>query len=376
MLYALLSYPVAHASVQPSHGSALQTPGLRARWRLCHGSRRVWSWATGVLLALGAAQWAWAEPLSFASAPAGQGYSKVFANLNAVCGAKVPMQEVNTASGLENLMALSEKTATLGVAQYDTWLALSSGDESIAKLRGLATVGYNLMHIVVLAAGVTKAEGRQCVGGKEIFGKCIWGEWKENSSTTFFKTELQLKGHKVAAVGAAQGLARAFLNTKLELDLTVIDVAAQPGKSAESVALDKLKSGEVQAVIFMGSHPEATISALKNGDKANDKFALASFYGNGGNGMKIIKKNYKNLNAFNTAFLAVPNILWVRPVEPNGDTGKQINELKTCLSNNLQTLQDKEGFESGWAEASMTMPDDVPVWTHSSNSATTLKAKK
>lgn len=318
-----------------------------------------------------------AEPLSFTTAEAGKGYSKIFSNLNAMCGSKVPMQEVNTSGGLDNLVSLSEKTSTIGIAQYDTWLALSKGDEAIGRLKGLATVSYNLMHIVVLAGGISKVENKQCVGGKEVFGKCIWGEWKDNVNTTLIKTELQLKGLKVAVVGAAQGLARSLLNDKLELNLTLIDVPPLQGKPAETQAIDKLKSGEVQAVIFMGIHPEAAVAALKNGDKPNEKFSLTSFYGSAPSGFKLIKKNYKNINAYNVTFLAVPNILWVRSVDPGGDTGKQINELKNCFSANLQTLQDKEGFESGWAEASLSMPDDVPVWiapTAPPNAA--AKAKK
>jgi TRAP-type uncharacterized transport system substrate-binding protein len=303
-----------------------------------------------------------AAALSFASAAPSKGYSRLFANINAVCGAKLPLKEINTSDGLDNLIHLSEKNATLGIAQYDTWAGLSVGDESIKNLKGLATLSYSLMHIVVLAGGTSVVEGKRCEGGKAILGKCVWGNWKDSVSTVTIKNETQLKGHTVAAVGAAQGLARNFLNKHMDLGLKIVDVAPTPSKSAEALALDKLKSGEVQAVLIMGSYPESTISLLKNSDKPREKMALATFNSTPGKAFRVVKKNYKNLDAYNLPFLAVPNILWARPVDPNGETGKQIHELQNCLSANLQTLQDKEGFESGWTDASMAVPDTIGAW--------------
>lgn len=297
-----------------------------------------------------------AQSLAFASGEAKKGYSKVFANINDVCGSTVPLKEVNTNGGLENLTTLADKGATVGISQIDTWQSLSGGDEAINRLRGLVSLNSNLMHIVVSQAGYKKETGKECVE-KKLLGGC---KTERSVFQTFvISNEKDLKGLTIAAVGSAQILARTYLNKKLELGLDVKDVDALGGKSGDARAFEMLKAGQVQAVITMGAYPSGPVGSLKQADG----FTLANFSQQVGGGYKVVKKNYKGLGAFNVPFLAVPNILWVRPVDPNGTIGQQITSLKSCLTANLKRLQDEDGFEPSWADATLSLPDDVQSWS-------------
>jgi TRAP-type uncharacterized transport system substrate-binding protein len=299
-----------------------------------------------------------AQSLAFASGEAKKGYSKVFSNINEVCNASVPLKEVNTNGGLDNLTTLVDKGATVGISQIDTWQSLSGGDEAIGRLKGVVSLNYNLMHIVVQQTGYNA--GRQC-SGKEVLGKCVTGDWQPVMKV--IEKDTDLKGLSVAAVGSAQVLARTYLNKKLSLGLDVKDVDAAGGKSGDARAIEMLKAGQVQAVITMAAYPSGPIGALKQ----SDGLSLANFTQQVGGGYRVVKKNYKGLGAFNVPFLAVPNILWSRPVDPNGETGQQVTALKTCLVKNLKHLQDGEGFEPSWADATLALPDDIPAWSGTTN---------
>jgi TRAP-type uncharacterized transport system substrate-binding protein len=297
-----------------------------------------------------------AQSLAFASGEAKKGYSKVFANINDVCNASVPLKEVNTNGGLENLTTLVDKGATVGISQIDTWQSLSGGDEAIGRLKGIVSLNSNLMHIVVSQAGYKKETGKECTE-KKLLGGCKTE--KSVFQTIVISSDKDLKGLTVAAVGSAQVLARTYLNKKLNLELDVKDVDALGGKSGDVRAFEMLKAGQVQAVITMGAYPSGPVGLLKQ----SDGLALANFTQTVGGGYKVVKKNYKGLGAFNVPFLAVPNILWARPVDPNGPIGQQITALKSCLTTNLKRLQDEDGFESSWADATLALPDDVPAWS-------------
>ena len=297
-----------------------------------------------------------AQSLSFASGESKKGYSKLFANINDVCNASVPLKEINTNGGLDNLTTLIDKGASVGISQIDTWQSLSNGDEAIGRLKGVVSLNYNLMHIVVQQGGYNA--GRQC-SGKEAFGKCLNGDWQPIMKV--IEKDTDLKGLTVAVVGSAQVLARTYLNKKLALGLDLKDVDAKAGKSGDQIAFDMLRAGQVHAVITMAAYPAGPTSV--GGLKQNDGLTLANFTQQVGGGYRVVKKNYKGLGAFNVPFLAVPNILWARPVDPNGPIGQQITALKSCINAKLKRLQDEEGFEPSWADATLALPDDVPAWS-------------
>ena len=325
----------------------------------------------GIVLLLVLCSNSFAQSLAFASGEKGKGYSKIFANVNDVCNASVPLKEFNTGGGLDNLTVLADKGATVGLSQIDTWQSLSNnGDEAIGRLKGVISLNSNLLHIIVQQAGFQKQTGTQC-SVPEVFGKCAGTRTPVFQAVVITK-DTDLKGLTVAAVGSAQLLARTYLSKKLELELDVKDVDAAGGKSGDALAIEMLKTGKVQAVITMAAYPSGPVSAIKQADG----LSLANFTKQVSGGYKVVKKNYKGMGAFNVPFLAVPNILWARPVDPNGPIGQQISGLKACITANLKRFQDEDGFEPSWADATLVLPDDIPAWTGKApTQASSLKKK-
>jgi uncharacterized protein YwbE len=137
-------------------------------------------------------------------------------------------------------------------------------------------------------------------------------------------------------------------------EFNVVDV----DKDQEAIA--KLKKGEVHAVLTMAAHPHGVVDKLTQ----KDGFQLVSWNAGPTGVYRVVKKNYKGMGAFGTQFLAAPNMLMTRPVDPNGDIGKQVTTLKSCIASKVSYMQDTDGFEPSWAEATnLAVPDDVQAWT-------------
>ena len=64
---------------------------------------------------------------------------------------------------------------------------------------------------------------------------------------------------------------------------------------------------------------------------------------------QLVQKNYENLDAFNHAFLAAPNLLVTRPFSAAGVNGKAGARLQSCIQSNLVNLQEGQ-FEPAWRE--------------------------
>jgi len=293
-----------------------------------------------------------AQSLTVATGEAKKGFSKLFANINDVCGTTVPLKELNTNGGLENVGELANKNAVLGLVPVDIYQTMEKTDDAIGRLKAVMSLNSNLLHVVVSSAGYQYQEGRVC-DGKELFGKCT-GDWKPVVKTKVITTMEDLKGRKVAAVGSAQVLARSYFNKKLGYGMDVRDV------DPDAKAFELLKKGEVDAVLTMAAYPAGGVSALKQ----DSGLTLVDFNLPASGVYKVTSKNYKNLGVYGRKFLAVPNLLMARPVDPNGETGQQITRLKACISSNLKKMQDETGFEPSWSDVTTTaVPDEVPTWT-------------
>jgi hypothetical protein len=64
---------------------------------------------------------------------------------------------------------------------------------------------------------------------------------------------------------------------------------------------------------------------------------------------QLVKKNYENLDTFNHAFLAAPNLLVTRPFTASGTNGRAVSALQTCIQKKLINLQEGQ-FEPAWQE--------------------------
>ena len=275
--------------------------------------------------------------LKVATGKHGKGYSKLFADIQSVCGSQVQMCEVETEGGLENLTTLSSNQADLGFVQLDTLASMKDSDASIGALQAVLSLNANLLHIVVRNNGFS-TEGPKRLGGL-LAGETV------NKAVNGLS---DLKGGTVAVVGSAQKLGRIVIRDH-QLDMRVIDVAT------DEQALTMLKAGQVDAVFSTSGWPNGPIAKLKR----ESGLTLVNF-DHAGPSEKTVKKNYANLGAYDVSFLTAPNLLVTRPFSAKGPNGKNVATLQGCILKNLSALQEGR-FEPGWQE--VKTPNDTAGWT-------------
>ncbi|HEX5684572.1 MAG TPA: hypothetical protein VFY73_11120 [Ideonella sp.] len=275
--------------------------------------------------------------LKVATGAPGKGYSKLFADMRAVCGAAVPLCEVNTEGGLDNLNALSTKEADIGMAQVDTWATMKLGDENINGLQGVLALNFNYLHVVTASRGF------------RITGAAKWGGLsKEDDQVVTIQRFSELRGRRVALVGSAQLLGRQ-LDRALQYKMEMVDV------ETDGKAFDMVRNGSVAAAFSVSGWPSGTLRNLKQ----DSGLSLVPFdVQTPSPQMNVRTLNYRGLGVYNNNALAIPNVLFTRPFK--GDKAGEVAKLKACLVGKLGELQEGS-FEPGWNEIKDTNNTyDVP----------------
>ncbi len=265
--------------------------------------------------------------LRVATGKKGKGYSKLFANINAVCGAQVLLTEVETEGGLQNLTTLAANQADLGFAQLDTLQDMKSSDEGIAALQAVLPLNMNLLHIIGRTEGYSYKTERK-------LGGLMAGDTVHVPVNKFS----DLKGLPVAVVGSARALGR-VLDRRFAMKFQFVDV------ETDEQALAKLKAGEVVGMLSTSGWPSGPVQKLKR----DSGLHLIQFDMVVQPPYQLVQKNYENLDAFNHAFLAAPNLLVTRPFSAAGVNGKAVARLQSCIQSNLVNLQEGQ-FEPAWRE--------------------------
>ena len=275
--------------------------------------------------------------LKVATGQKGKGYSKLFTDIQTVCGSQVPMCEVKTEGGLQNLSALTTNEADVGFVQLDTLQDMKGTDSSIGALQALMSLNSNLLHILARSAGYTY-EGPKRLGGLRA-GEVV---------TVPLEKLSDLKGLAVAVVGSAQKLGRE-VDRRHKLGMQFVDLPN------DEQALAMLKAGQVAAVFSTSGWPSGPVGKLRR----DSGMTLLNF--DAPQSIEpIIKKNYANLGAYDVAFLAAPNLLVTRPFSPTGPNGRNVAALQTCILKNLRALQ--EGHtEPAWQE--VKTPGETFGWS-------------
>lgn len=276
------------------------------------------------------------DGLRIATGKKGKGYSKLFADIRAVCGNQVHITEVETEGGLQNLMTLAANQAELGFVQLDTLQDMKGSDENIGALLALLPLNANLLHVVA------RTNGFSYLGPKR--------PWPLNPETITVPVNKfsDLINLPVAVVGSARALGR-VLDKRFAMNLRFVDV------ETDEQALAKLQAGEVAGLLSTSGWPSGPIQKLKRDGNAKllpFDLAVQPPY-------QLVKKNYENLDTFNHGFLAAPNLLVTRPFSTTGANGKAAAALQTCIQKNLRTLQEGK-FEPAWAE--VKTPSDTYGW--------------
>lgn len=262
------------------------------------------------------------EGVKVATGPKGKGYSNLYADMSKVV--KVPMCEVNTSGGLDNLNALSTKEADIGFVQVDTWMDMKNGDENIAQLQYLMPLNNNYMHIVTLASGYT-------VEGQKKFGLI-----KGDNRLVVINRFSDLRGQRVAVVGSAQLMGRR-LDKMLGYNMQFIDA------KSDQEAFDMVKRAQVSAAFTVSGWPSGPIKALNQASG----LTLVPFDAPIGEPYKVKPLNYKNIAVYNNNTLAVQNVLVTRPF--TGQRLTNVSNIQAGIIRNLTEL--KEGnYQPGWNE--------------------------
>jgi TRAP-type uncharacterized transport system substrate-binding protein len=266
--------------------------------------------------------------LRIATGPAGKVYERAFSDMRAVCGAEVPLCQVPSEGGLQNLSLLAANQADLALVQLDTLeTMMRSGDEGIASLQALLPLHANLLHIVALASGTL-------VDVTYVMGVAV----PHTGHTVVIRKFSELRGLRVAAVGSAQLVAR-MLDRQTGFGLAIEDV------NTDDQAVAKLRSGAVQAIFTLGGWPTPLIARLRS----DAGLMLAEFDMNPQPPYRIAKRSYQNLAQYNVSFLSVPNLLVTRPFKPTGAYGRRVADLQRCLVQHLDELQEGN-YSPMWKE--------------------------
>lgn len=266
------------------------------------------------------------EGIGIATGPAGKGFSKFFKDINAVCGAKIQLCEVNSEGGLDNLTLLATNKADIGFTMADAWLRMGEADAKIKSFKLVMNTNLSYLHILV------RTGGHQVVAGKK------WG-LVEDKQIVYIKKFSELKGRPVAMVGSTQLMGRR-LDELYNMNFRIIDVN---GPTADEDAFNMLKRGEVFAVMTISGAPNGKVEKLK----AEDGLRLADFDFKAENPYKVGKMSYRNLGQYGTDALTIQNAIVTRPF--GGTKAKDVANIKACILANLQDLKDGRG-EPGWSE--------------------------
>ncbi|OYU46143.1 MAG: hypothetical protein CFE44_03695 [Burkholderiales bacterium PBB4] len=266
--------------------------------------------------------------LRIATGPATGVYTLLFRDLQKICGKAVNLVQVPSKGGLENLNILSASEADLGFAQIDLMQKMGrDGDQNIQELQAVMSLHSNLLHVI------TKKSG-SLVGQKVLLGNDVPG----TGTTKVISKFSELRGMAVALVSSAQVMGP-MLEKQLGYGMTFLQA------DTEEAAIALLKKNQVQAVFTTGGWPYPAVTRLE----ADSGLQLAEFDLKPSMPLKMTKRNYPKLDAYNWPFLASTNLLLTRPFKATGERGKMVTALQRCVSKNLDEL--REGtYHAAWKE--------------------------
>lgn len=278
--------------------------------------------------------------LKFGSGPDKKVYTKLFEDINAVCGRTVKLCEVRTGGGLDNILMLQSKKVDVALAPIDVWNKMKDGDQNIAKLQGVIGLNNNYIHILVKTTGWTAPDDSNL--SKLAF-------WKKNEAR-IIKDESFLNGLPVAVVGSAS-LQVYQLDQQKRLNLDIHEYAN------DAAAKKALQSGEVAAWILSAGFPAPVVEELTPADG----LTLAAWGSESPSSLySTAAVNYRNLQVFNRKILGAQNVLFTRPFD--GDKKQQVAALQNCINANFRNLRDGD-YQPSWNQVeNLTPPPAVTAF--------------
>jgi hypothetical protein len=269
--------------------------------------------------------------LRIGSGPDGKLYQLLVRDMQTICGAEIPIVNVPTVGGIPNLMGLASNQMDLGIVQLDTLQEMGKdGDENIQTLQAVMPLHTNLLHVLAMRDGYKVGE----------LEKSLIPGWKKDDTREIRVVHkfTDLKGLKVAVVGSTMLLGRR-LNEQNAMDMDLRKA------ETDDDAIRLLQDNKVQAIFTDGGWPLPSVARFKS----DSGLALVDYNLAPRPPLVVVKRNYQNLDAFNFRFLGSPNLLVTRPFKPNGEMGKKVSALQTCLIRHLEDLQEGR-YQAAWKE--------------------------
>jgi TRAP-type uncharacterized transport system substrate-binding protein len=273
-----------------------------------------------------------ADELRVATGQKGKGYSKIFEELNEVCGNEVTLEEIESKGSLDNVDKLVTNEADVGFIQLDTMYQMMNSDDQVRKLRTVASMHTNLLHILTLTNGTPI---KQLVNNN----KEVYEIWKDNKKEVIKNLKItkfsQLRGMKVGLVGTSQIIVRK-LNGMMNYGLQTIDY------EKDDDAIAALKEGKIMAVFTVAAFPHGIINKLTT----TNGMSLIPYDLIPPQPYELSKKSYSKLGAYGIGFLSSRNMLMSRNF--SGNKAKVVQKLKQCISKNLNNF--KDNYSPAWSE--------------------------
>lgn len=266
--------------------------------------------------------------LRIATGPSTGVYTQMFADIQKTCGKVVPLTQVSSKGGPDNLHLLSSSEADLGFVQVDLMHKMGKdGDQNIQELQAVMSLHSNLLHVLTLRTG-------SLVNQRYLLGTPIPKTGEVKVITKFS----DLKGMTIAAVGSAQILSHT-LEQQLAYGMTFVKA------DSDDQAIAMLNSNQVQAIMTTGGWPYQPIS--RHGPESG--LQLAEYNLTPSAPLRTVKRNYTKLDAYNWPFLSSTNLLLTRPFKPDGERGKMVAALQRCIFTHLDELREGR-YQAAWKE--------------------------
>jgi TRAP-type uncharacterized transport system substrate-binding protein len=288
----------------------------------------------GIILAAAmsmAACLAQAQALKVSTGSPSGTYSRMFRELNTVCGPQVAMQESNSSGATQNIDRIVGNEVNSAIVQTDV-LFFRGRTEDLGNVKTIVALAPEEIHVVALAQSLQKEGGTLGFGAKPIQ----------------LNTVNDLRGRKVVAAGGSYITAQ-VIRLQSEIDFMVEEVATG------EAALAAVASGYAQAAILVGGAPlgaPAVTNGIPTLIAALDRnYKLLPFGKDSITKLKNVYRpanvNYPKMGAAGVETIAT-DALFVSREYKSPRSIESLAKLRSCFNTNLVDVQEQLGTHPAW----------------------------
>lgn len=291
-----------------------------------------------------------AQQLKVATGGAKGTYSALFKEIASRCGTLLPFIEQNTSGSMENMDLLLGNQINGAFVQTDV-LFFRARSEDLSGIKTLLALHPEEVH--VLALNVTYKEG-----GTTVFGKTIGG------NEVVIKNVSDLSNRVVGAAGGSF-ISAQIIRLQSEIPFTVKQY------DDGSKVLAALKSGEIQAGLFVGGSPLGDLKDL------GPEFKLLSFGEDTVGKLKGVyrpaKISYTKMGTSSTGVQTIAtDALFVTREYKTPKMVEGLALLRSCVLSSLDELKETTGTHPKWQTITV---DNKGKWAWYNLPTTTKKGK-